>query len=323
MSTVTPPNSDTDANTGPALRLRGVVKRFGGTTAVDGLDLTVGRAEVLALLGPNGAGKTTTVEMCEGFLRPDDGSVEVLGTDPGTDTDRLRGRIGVMLQGGGGYPGIRVGEMLDLAASYSANPLDPAWLLDTVGLTGHERSSYRRLSGGQQQRLSLALALVGRPEVVFLDEPTAGLDAQSRLAVWELVAALREDGVAVVLTTHLMDEAEALADRVVIIDHGRVVAQGTISELTSSADPRIAVSTDGELDVAELSSRLASVGGTVTVTRSNALTVSASDSPVTPQLIAALTQEAARQDVLVTSMEVDQRSLESVFLDITGREIRA
>ncbi|MDN6388033.1 MAG: ABC transporter ATP-binding protein, partial [Corynebacterium sp.] len=169
-----------DAGSRAALRLRGVVKRYGDVTAVDGLDLTVGQAEVLALLGPNGAGKTTTVEMCEGFLAPDEGTVEVLGTDPSRDTDRLRGRIGVMLQGGGAYPGIRVGEMLDLAASYSADPLDPAWLLETVGLTGHEKSSYRRLSGGQQQRLSLALALVGRPELVLLDEPTAGLDAHSR-----------------------------------------------------------------------------------------------------------------------------------------------
>ncbi|MCJ7859678.1 ABC transporter ATP-binding protein [Corynebacterium kalidii] len=309
-----------DADGRPALRLRGVVKRYGDLTAVDGLDLTVGQAEVLALLGPNGAGKTTTVEMCEGFLVPDAGTVEVLGTDPAQDTDRLRGRIGVMLQGGGAYPGIRVGEMLALAASYSADPLDPAWLLDTVGLTGHEKSSYRRLSGGQQQRLSLALALVGRPELVFLDEPTAGLDAQSRLAVWDLIAALRNDGVSVVLTTHLMDEAEALADQVVIIDHGKAVAQGTISELTSSADPRVAVATDREIDLRVLSDRLAPLGATVSVTRPTLITVSA---PVTPELIREITDEAARQEVLVTSLDVDQRSLESVFLDITGREIRA
>jgi ABC-2 type transport system ATP-binding protein len=309
-----------DADSRPALRLRGVVKRYGDVTAVDGLDLTVGQAEVLALLGPNGAGKTTTVEMCEGFLVPDAGTVEVLGTDPAQDTDRLRGRIGVMLQGGGAYPGIRVGEMLDLAASYSADPLDPSWLLDTVGLTGHEKSSYRRLSGGQQQRLSLALALVGRPELVFLDEPTAGLDAQSRLAVWDLIAALRDDGVSVVLTTHLMDEAEALADQVVIIDHGKAVAQGTISELTSSADPRVAVATDREIDLRVLSDRLAPLGATVSVTRPTMITVSAA---VTPELIREITDEAARQEVLVTSLDVDQCSLESVFLDITGREIRA
>ncbi|MGO1950329.1 MAG: ABC transporter ATP-binding protein [Mycobacteriaceae bacterium] len=304
----------------PALRLRGVVKRYGTTVAVDDLDLTLGRAEVLALLGPNGAGKTTTVEMCEGFLTPDGGTIEVLGADPAVDTDGLRGRIGIMLQGGGAYPGVRVGEMLRLAASYSADPLDPGWLLDTVGLTGHEKSNYRRLSGGQQQRLSLALALVGRPELVFLDEPTAGLDAQSRLAVWDLVNALRADGVSVVLTTHMMDEAEALADQVVIIDHGKTVAQGTISELTSSADPRISVTTHGELDLDVLARLLAGHGGSVAVTRPNLLSISAT---VTPGLVAEITAEAARQDVLITSLDVDQRSLESVFLDITGREIRS
>lgn len=309
-----------DARSPAALRLRSVVKKFGATTAVNGLDLTVNHAEVLALLGPNGAGKTTTVEMCEGFLVPDAGTVEVLGTDPRQDTDRLRGRIGVMLQGGGAYPGIRVGEMLRLAASYSADPLDPDWLLETVGLAGHARASYRRLSGGQQQRLSLALALVGRPELVFLDEPTAGLDAQSRLAVWDLISALRQDGVSVVLTTHLMDEAEALADKVVIIDHGNVVAQGTTSELTSSADPRVSVTTDGEPDIAALEDSLAVHGATVTSARPNAVSVSAT---VTPALVADITAEIARQNLLVTSLDVDQRSLESVFLDITGREIRA
>ncbi len=155
------------------LRLRGVCKRYGSITAVSNLDLDVHDAEVMALLGPNGAGKTTTVEMCEGFVRPDAGSIEVLGLDPITDNARLRARIGVMLQGGGGYPAARAGEMLDLVASYAANPLDPHWLLDTLGLTEAARTTYRRLSGGQQQRLALACALVGRPQLVFLDEPTA------------------------------------------------------------------------------------------------------------------------------------------------------
>lgn len=305
---------------GPVLQLRGVVKRFGPVTAVDGLDLQLGRAEVLALLGPNGAGKTTTVEMCEGFITPDAGTVRVLGIDPSTGADQLRTRIGIMLQGGGAYPGVRVGEMLRLAASYSADPLDPAWLLETVGLSGHEKSNYRRLSGGQQQRLSLALALVGRPELVFLDEPTAGLDAQSRLAVWDLIAALRRDGVSVVLTTHLMDEAEALADKVVIIDHGAVVAQGSISELTSTADPVISVRCASQIDLAALEARLDDSRITVSAVRPDRFTVTA---PVSPDLITGLTAAAAEQNVLITSLSVEQRSLESVFLDITGREIRA
>ncbi|HAF72166.1 ABC transporter ATP-binding protein [Corynebacterium variabile] len=305
---------------GPVLQLHGVVKRFGPVTAVDGLDLQLGRAEVLALLGPNGAGKTTTVEMCEGFITPDAGTVSVLGIDPVADADQLRTRIGIMLQGGGAYPGVRVGEMLRLAASYSADPLDPDWLLETVGLAGHEKSNYRRLSGGQQQRLSLALALVGRPELVFLDEPTAGLDAQSRLAVWDLVAALRRDGVSVVLTTHLMDEAEALADKVVIIDHGAVVAQGSVSELTSTADPVISVRCASGIDLDILEDRLNDPRVSVSAVRPDRFTVTA---PVSPELVTALTTAVAEQNVLITSLRVEQRSLESVFLDITGREIRA
>ena len=205
------------------VRLRGVSKRFGSTLAVCDLDLEVQRAQVLALLGPNGAGKTTTVEMCEGFVRSDAGTIEILGLDPVTDNAKVRERIGVMLQGGGGYPSARAGEMLNLVAAYAARPLDPAWLLDTLGLTDAARTTYRRLSGGQQQRLALACAIVGRPELVFLDEPTAGMDAHARLVVWELIDGLRRDGVTVVLTTHQLKEAEELADQIVIIDHGSAV----------------------------------------------------------------------------------------------------
>ena len=165
------------------VRLRGVRKQYGSTVAVSDLDLEVGAAEIFALLGPNGAGKTTTVEMCEGFLRPDGGTIEILGLDPVSDNAAVRARTGVMLQGGGAYPAARAGEMLDLVASYAANPLDPQWLLDTLGLTDSARTTYRRLSGGQQQRLALACAVVGRPELVFLDEPTAGMDAHARLVV--------------------------------------------------------------------------------------------------------------------------------------------
>src|SRR6201982_1639140 len=239
------------------VRLRGVCKRYASTTAVSGLDLDVERAEVFALLGPNGAGKTTTVEMCEGFIKPDEGTIEILGLDPVDDNARVRERIGVMLQGGGGYPAARAGEMLNLVAAYAANPLDPQWLMDTLGLTEAARTTYRRLSGGQQQRLALARALGGRPELGFLDEPTAGMDAQARLLVWELIDALRRDGVTVVLTTHQLKEAEELADRLVIIDKGVTVAAGTPAELTrSGAKDQLRFSAPPRLDLKLLVSAL-------------------------------------------------------------------
>ncbi len=301
------------------LRLRGVTKSYGATTAVSGLDLDVHPAEVLALLGPNGAGKTTTVEMCEGFLRPDAGTIEVLGLDPLTDNAQLRARIGVMLQGGGGYPAARAGEMLDLVAAYAANPLDPAWLLDTLGLTDAARTTYRRLSGGQQQRLALACALVGRPELVFLDEPTAGMDAHARLVVWELIGALRRDGVTIVLTTHHLQEAEELADRIVIIDHGRQVAAGTPAELMrSGAEGQLRFRAPAKLDLALLISALPENYRAAEVTSGEYLV----EGPIDPQVLATVTAWCARLDVLATDMRVEQRSLEDVFLDLTGRELR-
>jgi ABC-2 type transport system ATP-binding protein len=218
-----------------ALHAEGLVKHFGQVRAVDGIDLELARGSVLAMLGPNGAGKTTTVELCEGFQRPDSGTVRALGLDPLADGDRLRARSGVMPQGGGAYPGVRAGEMLRLVAACSARPLSTDWLLDVLGLGSCARTPYKRLSGGQQQRLALACAVVGRPELAFLDEPTAGMDPQGRRLVWELISALRRDGVAVLLTTHLMDEAEALADQVMIIDQGRVVASGSPASLTAQS----------------------------------------------------------------------------------------
>jgi len=203
------------------VRLRGVSKRYGSTTAVSELDLDVAAAEVLALLGPNGAGKTTTVEMCEGFIKPDAGSIEILGLDPVTDNAKVRERIGVMLQGGGGYPAARAGEMLNLVAAYAANPLDPQWLLDTLGLTEAARTTYRRLSGGQQQRLALSCALAREPKVVLADEPTSQLDDASAGLVLESLKVLVERGVPVAVASH-DDRLTALADRVVRMDSGRV-----------------------------------------------------------------------------------------------------
>jgi ABC-2 type transport system ATP-binding protein len=214
----------------PAVEVTGLTKRYAGLTALDGVSLAAPEGAVTAVLGPNGAGKTTMIEICEGYRRADAGAARVLGLDP---ADRaLRRRVGVMLQTGGVYPGARAVEMLRLVASYASDPLDVDALADRVGLTRVARTTYRRLSGGEQQRLKLAMAIVGRPELVFLDEPTAGLDPQSRRATWALIEELRAAGVSVVLTTHYLDEAERLADHVVVINHGRVVAAGSPSDLT-------------------------------------------------------------------------------------------
>ena len=309
----------TSPSAAPAVSLAGVVKTYGAVTAVDRLDLELPRGRVLALLGPNGAGKTTTVEMCEGFVRPDSGTVRVLGLDPIADAAALRPRIGVMLQGGGAYPGARAGEMLDLVASYSADPLDPDWLLGTLGLTEARRTSYRRLSGGQQQRLALACALVGRPELVFLDEPTAGLDAQARHLVWELVHSLRRDGVAVLLTTHMMDEAEHLADELVIIDHGSIVAAGTPAEITTrGAEGQLWFTAPPRLDLTLLAAALPEGFAPRETTPGSYLIVGEID----PQVLATVTAWCARIGVLATDLRVDQRRLEDVFLELTGREMR-
>jgi len=300
--------------------LRGVSKRYGSTVAVSELDLYVETAEVFALLGPNGAGKTTTVEMCEGFIKPDSGQIRILGLEPLADNAEIRSRIGVMLQGGGAYPAARAGEMLELVASYASDPIDPRWLLDTLGLTDSARTTYRRLSGGQQQRLSLACAVVGRPELVFLDEPTAGMDAHARIVVWELIDALRRDGVTVVLTTHQLAEAEELADRILIIDHGVAVATGTPAELMrSGAENQLRFRAPRMLDLTLLAAALPESYRAVETSPGEYLIEGCID----PQVLATVTAWCARLDVLATDMRVEQRSLEDVFLELTGRELRS
>ncbi|SEP44038.1 ABC transporter ATP-binding protein [Amycolatopsis saalfeldensis] len=305
----------------PAVELTGLVKTYGSTTAVDGLDLRMERGCLLALLGPNGAGKTTTVEICEGFRRPDKGKVRVLGLDPVKDSAALRPRVGIMPQGGGAYPGVRADEMLALVASCAANPLDPAWLLDVLGLAAARRTPFKRLSGGQQQRLSLACALIGRPELVFLDEPTAGMDPQARRLVWELLAALRADGVSVLLTTHLMEEAEALADQVVIVDHGKVVVEGSPHALTleSGEAAQLRFRARTRLDTGLLAAALPE-GYRVSETAPGAYLV---EGAVDPQVVSAVTAWCAQQGVLPEQLQVGRRTLEEVFLELTGRELRA
>ncbi|CAB0601756.1 ABC transporter ATP-binding protein [Corynebacterium diphtheriae] len=304
----------------PVLSLTNLVKSFGEKQAVAGITLSVYQGEVFALLGPNGAGKSTTIQMCEGFIKPSSGSVTILGMNPATEGDAVRQQIGIMLQSGGSYSGIRVSEMLDLAASYSENPLDPEWLLDVLGLQGVRKTTYRRLSGGQQQRLSLALAIIGRPRMVFLDEPTAGLDAQSRLVVWDLISSLKRDGVTVILTTHLMDEAQALADRVAIIDRGKIITSGTTQELLTSAPGQqtAIMTTAAPLEISKIIAAIPNLA--ISELRPLRYRVASAD---LAGALSKLARVARQKNVLITSWTTDTQNLEDIFLSITGNELRS
>jgi ABC-2 type transport system ATP-binding protein len=303
----------------PVLEVRGLTKRYGPLVAVDELSLAVDYGTILALLGPNGAGKTTTLEVCEGFRHADGGTVRVLGLDPARQLSALRPRIGVMLQEGGLHPGIRCGEMLRLAAATAAHPLDARMLLRRLGLDAVERLPCRRLSGGQQQRLSLAMAIVGRPELVFLDEPTSGLDPQARHEVWSLIGDLKSDGVTVVLTTHYMEEAERLADDIIIIDRGRVVGSGPPRELTRVGDRRqLHLTAQTTLDVRALA---AAFPGLTVTERAPGAYVLVGD--VGPDQLAALTSWLAVRRVPINGLRFHQRTLEDVFLELTGRSLRS
>ncbi|MET7932336.1 ABC transporter ATP-binding protein [Streptomyces sp. NPDC005322] len=304
----------------PAVEIVGLVKRYGSKTAVDGLDLSVARGTVSAVLGPNGAGKTTTVETCEGYRRPDAGTVRIFGLDPVTDASALRPRIGVMLQSGGVYSGARAEEMLRHTASLHAHPVDVKMLMERLGLGTCGRTAYRRLSGGQQQRLALAMAIVGRPELVFLDEPTAGLDPQARRATWDLVRDLRDDGVTVVLTTHYMDEAEQLADDVAIIDGGKAIAQGTPEQLCrGGAENTLRFTGRPALDLASLLKALPADSTAAELTPGSYRVTG----KVNPQLLATVTSWCAQNGVMPDRISVERHTLEDVFLELTGKELRA
>jgi ABC-2 type transport system ATP-binding protein len=307
-------------DTSPAVVVQGLVKSYAGRRVVDALDLTAQRGAVTAVLGPNGAGKTTTVECCEGLRRPDAGSVRVLGADPAQAGPEHRARVGVMLQGGGLPTAARALELVHHVARLHASPVDPDALAERLGVTAFARTVVRRLSGGQRQRVALACALVGRPEVLFLDEPSAGLDPQARLGVWDLVQQARAEGAAIVLTTHLIEEAERLADLVVVVDAGRVVAEGSPQELTGAreeaeslrfaADPRLDLTTlrtalPHDVRVDEPAPGQYVVAGTVD-----------------PGVIATVTSWCAGQHVMPQGLTVGRRSLEDVFLDLTGRSLR-
>jgi ABC-2 type transport system ATP-binding protein len=304
----------TDARA-PAIDCRDLVVRYGEFTAVDQLTLRAEPGQVLALLGPNGAGKTSTVETLEGYRRATSGYVRVLGLDPISDRGQLVGRMGVMLQRAGVYPVMGPRRVLRLFASYYDEPEDPDELLDVMGLSSVAGTPWRRLSGGEQQRLSLALAVVGRPDVVFLDEPTAGVDPQGRIVVRNLIAELRARHVCVLLTTHELPEAERLADEVVIIAGGRTMARGTVAELSSAENGGIRFDAPPSLDTAELSAALGDVPGAVMEERPGHYRVLGD---ATSARVAALAGWMADHDVPLSELRTGRRSLEEVYLRVTS-----
>ena len=296
---------------------------YGDKRAVDGLSLTVALGSVTAVLGPNGAGKTTVLETCEGYRRPQAGRVRVLGLDPQRQRRDLLPRIGVMLQDGGAWSGVRAVEMLRHIAVMHAHPLPVPMLVERLGLESCGRTPYRRLSGGQQQRLALAMAVVGRPELVFVDEPTAGMDPQARRDTWDLLDELRTDGVTIVLTTHYMDEAERLADQVHVIDQGRLIASGSPSDLTrGGGTSTIRLVVTEPFPPSAPASLQATLGeGTVVraVTEHSLLITGPADAST----LAKVSAWCDEQGVLPESLTLGQRTLEDVFLAITGRELAA
>jgi len=297
--------------TNGAVEVRDVVVRYGATTAVGGVSLTVPRGRVLALLGHNGAGKTSLLQVCEGFRAPDGGECRVLGLDPIADHDALMPRLGIMLQSGGVYPWATAGEILRLFASFSANPINPDILEERLGLKKLVKTRFRRLSGGEQQRLSLALALVGRPELVFLDEPTAGMDTEARHTTWQLIEELRADGVSVLLTTHLLDEAERLADDVVIMRSGQVAATGTPAELTAAAG----------IDLLEIRADPGVITDKITEKTPGEYAVAG---PLDAAAIAEILACFARAGAQVTAVNTRRRTLEDVYLALaTGEKVGA
>jgi ABC-2 type transport system ATP-binding protein len=300
------------ASSDVALAVDALDVSFGEVQAVAGLSFAVPRGSITALLGPNGAGKSTTIDVLCGFRRPDAGSAQVLGLDPVTDAVALRARVGVMLQQPGLHTGLRPLELLELFAAFYDAPLDPRALLEEVSLAQRAGSNVRTLSGGEQQRLSLAVALVGRPEIVVLDEPTAGIDAEGKRAIRDRVARLRADGVTVLLTTHDLEEAERLADHVVIIDHGHVVASGTPAELTGTGDSNLRFAAPPGLDVATLSAALDVAVVEVTVGEYEVA------APGTPALVARVTAWLADHDITLGDLRAGRQRLEDVYLQLTA-----
>jgi ABC-2 type transport system ATP-binding protein len=303
---------------GDAILVEHLTKAYGERVAVRDLSFAVHPGEIFALLGPNGAGKTTAVEILEGYRVANSGVVRVLGLDPRRDGSALKPRLGVMLQQDGLYPGLRAREVLTLYASFFDAPEHPDGLLDLVGLREAAGTRCRQLSGGQKRRLALAVALVGRPTLLFLDEPTTGMDPQARRATWDIIRSVHERGATVLLTTHFMDEAERLADRVAIIDAGRLVALDSPAALTRGASANAVrfAATPG-LDLAGLAAL-----PSATSAREDQPGTYVVETQAAPALLAELTAWLRDASAELRELRVGHGSLEDVFLSLTGKEMR-
>jgi len=301
----------------PVVRVEAISKRYGRTVAVDDVSFEVRQGEIFGLIGPNGAGKTTTMECVEGLRAPDRGTIAVLGLDPVRDVYRLQDRIGVQLQQAQLQKRIKVREAVDLWAALYPKPVDGDRLLEQLGLSEKRDAWFMTLSGGQKQRLFIALALINDPELVFLDELTTGLDPQARRAIWDLVRGIRERGKTVFLTTHLMDEAERLCDRVAVIDRGRIVDIDTPAALVRRHCPERTVVVTTPAAFAD--DRFRELPGVRSVERRNG---SVSVHGAGDGLITAVIQCLARHAIPVTDFRTESPTLEDVFLRLTGHSIR-
>ena len=301
----------------PAIDVRGLRKAYAGRTVLDDVSFAVGRGELVALLGPNGAGKTTTLEILEGYRRADGGEVRVLGLDPARDGARLRPRLGLMLQDGGIDPRTTPREVLRLFARFFARPADPGALLAQVGLADVATTRYRRLSGGERQRLALALALVGRPELLVLDEPTAGLDPEAKAAARDLIRGLRTDGTTILLTTHDLADVERLADRVAILVDGRVAALDTPDALGGAAAARLRFRFTTPADAAALQVLRGRLGAGRLVEDGDGRFGIEGVTP-DPALVARLAAACAELGLLIAEVTTGSGSLEERYLALAG-----
>ncbi|MFL5778122.1 MAG: ABC transporter ATP-binding protein [Chloroflexota bacterium] len=309
-----------------AIAVDRLTKRYGDRVVLDGISFAVRPGELVALVGPNGAGKTTTVEIIEGYRQADDGRVEVLGIDPARGGRPLRARVGLMLQDGGIDMRARPRETIVQYGRFHADPRDADELVDLVGLRAVERTRYRRLSGGERQRLGLALALVGRPEVVILDEPTSGMDPEARAVTRTIVSDLRASGMAILLTSHDLTEVERLADRIVIVDEGRVVATGSPAEIVAAAKPMLRFRLDGPAtDLAEkrLEADLRGLHPEASVATDAAGRYRIDGIAPDPAVVSAVAAWAAANGSLIIELRASGGSLEDAYLDLVahGRDV--